>query len=56
MEVRELAPGLWRWTGRHDEWKQDVGCVYYERGGEVCLIDPLLPPEDTDRFLGRPRS
>jgi glyoxylase-like metal-dependent hydrolase (beta-lactamase superfamily II) len=50
MEVRELAPGLWRWTGWHEEWKQDVGCVYYEHGGEVCLIDPLVPPEDRDRF------
>ncbi|HKC83642.1 MAG TPA: MBL fold metallo-hydrolase, partial [bacterium] len=45
-----LAPGLWRWTGRHEEWKQDVGCVYYEHGADVCLIDPLLPPEDPDRF------
>ena len=50
MEVRELAPGLWRWTGWHEEWKQDVGCVYYEQGGEVCLVDPLVPPEDSDRF------
>ena len=50
MEVRELAPGLWRWTGWHEEWKQEVGCVYYERGGEVCLVDPLVPPEDSDRF------
>jgi len=50
MEVLELAPGLWRWTGRHEEWKQDVGCVYYEHGADVCLIDPLLPPEDPDRF------
>lgn len=50
MDVLELAPGLWWWTGRHEEWKQDVGCVYYEHGGDVCLIDPLLPPEDSDRF------
>ncbi len=50
MDVRELAPGLWRWTGRHPEWKEDVGCVYYEHGGDVFLIDPLLPPEDPDRF------
>ena len=50
MDVRELAPGLWRWTGWHEEWKQEVGCVYYEHAGEVCLIDPLVPPEDPDRF------
>ena len=50
MRVVELAPGLWRWTGWHDEWGQDVGCVYYERDGEVCVIDPLVPPEDSERF------
>jgi glyoxylase-like metal-dependent hydrolase (beta-lactamase superfamily II) len=51
MEVIEIAPGLWRWTGWHEEWKQEVGCVYYEQPGEICLIDPLVPPEDPDRFL-----
>ncbi len=51
MEVEELVPGLWRWTGRHEEWKQQVGCVYYESADGVCLIDPLVPPEETDRFL-----
>ena len=50
MDVYELAPGLWRWTGRHGEGGQDAGCVYYERGGEICLFDPLAPPEDSDRF------
>ena len=50
MDVHELAPGLWRWTGRHGEGGQEAGCVYYERGGEICLFDPLVPPEDSDRF------
>jgi hypothetical protein len=49
VDVYELAPGLWRWTG-HAESGQDVGSVYYERGGEICLFDPLVPPEDADRF------
>ena len=49
VDVHELAPGLWRWTGQ-GEGGQDAGCVYYERGGEVCLLDPLVPPEDSDRF------
>ena len=62
MEVRELRPGLWRWTAQHpdwtpdeggpDGWEQDVGCVYYEGPECVCLIDPLVPPEpDRERFL-----
>jgi glyoxylase-like metal-dependent hydrolase (beta-lactamase superfamily II) len=60
MRVTEIAPGLWRWTGLHPEWKpsdagpdgwsQEVGCVYYETADAVVLIDPLVPPEDADRF------
>lgn len=60
MEVREIAVGLWRWTGRHpdwtpeeggaDSWAPEVGCIYYEAPDAVVLIDPLVPPEDADRF------
>lgn len=50
MDVQELARGLWRWTAWHEEWKQTVGCVYYEAPDAVVLIDPLVPPEDTNRF------
>ena len=51
MDVEQIAPGLWRWTGFHEEWKADVGCVYHEGEDAICLIDPLVPPEDRDRFL-----
>lgn len=50
MDVQELAPGLWRWTGWHEEWREQVGCVFVERDGAIVLIDPLVPPEDADRF------
>jgi len=50
MDVLEIAPGLWRWTGYHDEWRADVGSVYCETGDGVVLIDPIVPPEDADRF------
>ena len=50
MRVQQLADGLWRWTAWHGEWKQEVGCVYLEAGGAVCLIDPLVPPTDSERF------
>jgi glyoxylase-like metal-dependent hydrolase (beta-lactamase superfamily II) len=50
VDVEQLAPGLWRWTAWHEEWRAQVGCVYYETGGGVCLIDPLVPPEDRERF------
>jgi glyoxylase-like metal-dependent hydrolase (beta-lactamase superfamily II) len=51
VDVTEIAPGLWRWTGYHEEWKEDVGCVYCETADGVVLIDPLVPPEDSERFL-----
>jgi glyoxylase-like metal-dependent hydrolase (beta-lactamase superfamily II) len=56
VRVQEVAPGLWRWTGLHPEWKpsegwdQEVGCVYYEGADAVVLVDPLAPPEDDERF------
>jgi glyoxylase-like metal-dependent hydrolase (beta-lactamase superfamily II) len=60
MRVQELSRGLWRWTGLHPEWtpeqggpegwEQEVGCVYYEAPEAVVLVDPLVPPEDEDRF------
>src|SRR4029077_16363317 len=50
MDVLEIAPGLWRWTGFEEEWKEDVGCVYVETDDGVVLIDPLVPSEDTAKF------
>ena len=50
MDVLEIAPGLWRWTGYHEEWKEDVGSVYCETADGVVLVDPIVPPEDSDRF------
>ena len=50
MDVLELAPGLWRWTAYHEEWKEDVGCVYCETQDGIVLIDPLVPADDADRF------
>ena len=61
MDVRELAPGLWRWTALHpgwspgDDWEQEVGCVYLETAASVLLIDPLVPGEPAahETFLQR---
>jgi glyoxylase-like metal-dependent hydrolase (beta-lactamase superfamily II) len=51
VDVRELDPGLWLWTGFHEEWKQEVASLYLEAPDAVCLIDPLVPSEDRDRFF-----
>lgn len=64
MSTVELAPGLWRWSAPHPDWKpgadpgssadwdQMVGSVLYEAPDAVVLLDPLLPVEDRDGFLG----
>jgi glyoxylase-like metal-dependent hydrolase (beta-lactamase superfamily II) len=46
MELRELRPGLWRWTSWHEEWQEAVGSVAYEAPGDLVLFDPLLERED----------
>lgn len=63
MKVQQLAPGLWRWSVPHPDWKpsddrpdgwpQLVGCVYYEASDATVLIDPQAPPDgsqDAARF------
>jgi glyoxylase-like metal-dependent hydrolase (beta-lactamase superfamily II) len=56
MDVTELAPGLWRWTAHHPDWREDdgwnpeVGCTYYEGPDATVLVDPLVPRE-RNRFL-----
>jgi hypothetical protein len=56
MEVRELRPGLWRWTGAHPEWEHaenwgpEVGSVYAELEDAIVVVDPLVPADDDERF------
>jgi len=63
-ELRDLAAGLWVWRVAHPAWGPQAGweplvastCV--ESGGEVALLDPIAPPEDSgelwDRLDARP--
>lgn len=51
MEVTKLEDGFWRWTGFHEEWKQDVGALYLEQGGDVVLVDPIVPRDGERKFL-----
>ena len=56
MEVQELRPGLWRWTGAHPEWDHaehwgpEVASVYAELDDAVVVVDPLVPADEEDRF------
>src|SRR5262249_42190554 len=51
VDVQRIESGLWRWTGFHEEWKQEVACVYLETSDAICLIDPLVPAENREKFL-----
>lgn len=42
--LEEIAPGLHRWTARHEEWNEDVGSLAVETDDGVVLIDPLDAP------------
>ena len=48
MQVVRVADGLWRWTAYHEEWRDEVGCVYYEAPDAIVLIDPLVPTEQVE--------
>ena len=56
MDVRELRPGLWRWTAAHPEWEHaehwgpEVGSVYAELPDALVMVDPLVTQDDEDRF------
>jgi glyoxylase-like metal-dependent hydrolase (beta-lactamase superfamily II) len=52
MDVTRLAEGLWRWSTYYPEWRDEVGCVYYEAPDAIVLIDPLVPsePPEAARF------
>lgn len=54
----EIRPGLWRWRAPHPDWEPDaapgsggdwpreVGCVLYDTGAHVVVIDPLVADGD----------
>ena len=50
-EIRDVAPGLWIWRVRYPDWHAGAGwpevvtstCV--ESGGEVAVLDPIVPAE-----------
>jgi len=46
MSLVEVAPGLHRWTVRHEEWQEDVGCLAVDTDDGLVLIDPLDPPSE----------
>ena len=53
-QVLDLAPGLWIWRLSYPDWHEGAGwpevvtstCV--ESGGQVAVLDPLAPPDDSE--------
>jgi hypothetical protein len=53
--MERLAKDLWRWTARHPEWHPgefgaEVVSFAARSGGDLLLIDPLLPPDPEPVF------
>ena len=46
--MREIAPGLWHWTARHDRIRLDVSSYYLEAEG--VAIDAMVPPDGIGWF------
>ena len=53
-QVLDLAPGLWIWRLSYPDWHEGAGwpefvtSICVESGGEVAVLDPLAPPEDSE--------
>jgi hypothetical protein len=54
--MKEIAPGLWHWTGRHPRTGGEVSSYFVPE--HALLLDPLIPPEGPERLqeLARPRE
>jgi hypothetical protein len=46
--MREISPGLWHWTARHEHIHGDVSSYFLLPEG--VLIDPMTPPEGIEWF------
>lgn len=58
-EIRDIAPGLWLWRVEHPAWSTDaewdapVTSTVVECGGEVAVLDPLVPEGDGEAVWAR---
>ena len=58
FSVAEVAPGVWRWTADHPDWRPDalpgspgdwersVGCLLCELDGAAVFVDALVPGDE----------
>ena len=61
VEIEKIAQHLWWWTATHPDWgpqdfeagqgwEREVSCYALVEDGELVIFDPLVPPEDEERF------
>lgn len=46
--MREIAPGLWHWTARHERIGVEVSS--YHLVAERVVLDPMIPPQGLEWF------
>jgi hypothetical protein len=59
VEITDVAPGLWIWQQRYPGWRPEAGwepvvastCV--ECGGEIAVLDPLVPADGAEELWER---
>ena len=57
--IRDVAPGLWIWRVDYPDWRPEAGwprtvtstCV--ESGGEIAVLDPMAPADESDEVWAR---
>lgn len=49
--VKEIAPGLWHWTARHEHIRSEVSSYFLL--GERVVLDPMVPAEGLSWFEQR---
>jgi glyoxylase-like metal-dependent hydrolase (beta-lactamase superfamily II) len=53
-EIRDVGPGLWLWRVEHPAWSPEadweplVSSTCVATNGEVAVLDPLAPPDQSD--------
>ncbi len=58
-DVRDVAPGLWIWQVDYPDWRPrpdwgpSVAATCVESGGEVALLDPIAPANESSDVWAR---
>jgi hypothetical protein len=57
--IRDVTDGLWIWQLEYPDWRPGlewgpaVSSTCVESGGEIAVLDPLAPPDNSDEVWAR---